>query len=107
VERRLAEVEAGFAKNLELVKRDVLNKDEFNKANVTRREERTRLMERQVELTVWVAEQHDRLEIVKRPTRACARSSRTLNRSTCVERRRCCRRSRLRRPSIATGQVGL
>lgn len=64
VERRLAEVEADFAKNLELLKRDVLNEDEFNKANVVRREERTRLTERQVELTAWVAQEHDRLETV-------------------------------------------
>jgi hypothetical protein len=51
VERRLAEVEADFAKNLELLKRDVLNEEEFNKANVARRDERVRLTGRQTELT--------------------------------------------------------
>ena len=33
VERRLAEVEADFAKNLALLKRDVLDEEEFRKAN--------------------------------------------------------------------------
>ena len=36
-ERRLAEVEADFAKNLDLLKRDVLNENKFNNANVARR----------------------------------------------------------------------
>lgn len=57
VERRLAEVEADLAKNLDLLERGVLNEDEFNKANVARREERAKLTKRQVDLTVWVAHQ--------------------------------------------------
>ncbi len=64
VERRQAEVEADFAKNLDLLKRDVLNEDEFNQANVLRRDERAKLTERQVELTAWVAQQRDRQETV-------------------------------------------
>ena len=63
-ERRLAEVEADFAKNLDLLKREVLNEEEFNKVNVARRDERVRLTERQVELTAWVEQQHDRQETV-------------------------------------------
>ena len=55
---------ADFAKNLELLKRDLLNEDEFNKANVARRDERARLTERQTELTAWLAQQHDRQEVV-------------------------------------------
>ena len=42
MKRRFAEVEADFAKNLALLKRDVLNEEEFRKANEARREERTR-----------------------------------------------------------------
>ena len=38
VERRLAEVEADFAKNLALLKRDVLDEAEFRKANEARRQ---------------------------------------------------------------------
>ena len=43
VERRLAEVEADFAKNLALLKRDVLDEAEFRTANEARRDERARL----------------------------------------------------------------
>jgi DNA invertase Pin-like site-specific DNA recombinase len=64
VERRLTEVEADFTKNLDLLKREVLNEEEFNKANVARRDERARLTGRQTELTAWVAQQHDRQEVV-------------------------------------------
>ena len=70
VERRLAEVEADFAKNLTLLKREVLDEDEFRKANEARRDERTRLTGRQTELTEWLAQQHERLETVgSLPTR--------------------------------------
>ena len=64
VERRLAEVEADFAKNLTLLKRDVLNEEEFRRANEDRRDERTRLTGRQTELTEWLAQQHERQETV-------------------------------------------
>ena len=55
VERRLAEVEADFAKNLALLKRDVLDEAEFRTANEARRDERARLTGRQTELTEWLA----------------------------------------------------
>ena len=64
VERRLAEVEADFAKNLALLKRDVLDEAEFRKANEARRDERTRLTGRQTELTAWLAQQRERQEAV-------------------------------------------
>ena len=64
VERRLAEVEADFAKNLALLKRDVLDEEEFRKANEARRDERARLMGRQTELAEWLTEQRDRQEAV-------------------------------------------
>ncbi len=64
VERRLAEVEADFAKNLALLKRDVLDEDEFRKANEVRRDDRTRLTGRQMELAEWLARQHERQEAV-------------------------------------------
>ena len=64
VERRLAEVEADFAKNLALLKRDVLDEEEFRKANEARRDERARLTGRQTELTEWLAQQDERQEAV-------------------------------------------
>ena len=64
VERRLHEVEADFTKNLELLKRGVLNEEEFRKANEARRDERARLTGRQVELTGWLQEQHERQDTV-------------------------------------------
>ena len=65
VERRMAELEADFAKNLELLKREVLNEEEFRKANEARRDERTRLEGRQAELAEWLSEQHQRQEAVE------------------------------------------
>ena len=64
VERRLAEVEADFVKNLELLKREVLDKQEFRKANEARRDERVKLTGRQTELGDWLAQQHERQEAV-------------------------------------------
>ncbi len=63
-ERRLAEVGADFTKNLELLKRDVLNEEEFRKANEARRDDRTRLEARRVELSAWVGQQQQRQEAV-------------------------------------------
>jgi len=45
VQRRVAKVEADFAKNLNLLKRDMLNEEEFNKVSLARRDERARLTE--------------------------------------------------------------
>ena len=64
VERRLAEVEADFAKNLALLKRDVLDEGEFRTANEARRDERARLTGRQTELNAWLAQQRERREAV-------------------------------------------
>ena len=46
------------------MKRDVLNEEEFRKANEARREERTRLEARRAPLSEWLAQQHDRQEAV-------------------------------------------
>ena len=62
VEKQLAAIETDFAKNLDLLKRDILNDDEFKKANETRRQERSQLEARQEELTSSLlaqAERHD------------------------------------------------
>ena len=64
VGRRLVEVEADFAKNLTLLKRDVLDEAEFRTANEARRDERTRLTGRQTELTAWLEQQRERQEAV-------------------------------------------
>jgi site-specific DNA recombinase len=69
-ERRLAEVETDFAKNLELLKRGVLNEEEFQKANMARRDDRVRLTGLQTELTDWIARQKERQQTVgELPTR--------------------------------------
>ncbi len=57
-------MEADFAKNLALLKRDVLDEEEFREANEARRDERTRLTGRQTELTEWLAQQRSRQEAV-------------------------------------------
>ena len=70
VERRIAELEADFAKNLELLKREVLNEEEFRAANEARREERAWLEKRQAEGSTWLDQQHQRQDAVDTlPTR--------------------------------------
>ncbi len=70
IEKRLIAIEVDFAKNLELLKRDVLNEQEFRRANVDRRDERSRLTGHQSELADWLAQQHERQEAVgSLPTR--------------------------------------
>ena len=50
VEKQLAAIEADFAKNLDLLKRELLNEEEFKRANETRREEQAQLQARLEEL---------------------------------------------------------
>ena len=70
IENRLIAIEVDFAKNLELLKRDVLNEEELRKANEERRAERERLKAQQAELSEWLAGQQARLEAVDSlPTR--------------------------------------
>jgi len=64
IEKRLIAIEVDFAKNLELLKRDVLNEEEFRRANEERRADRERLVAQQTELTEWLAQQHERQEAV-------------------------------------------
>ena len=56
--------QADFAKNLALLKRDVLDESEFRKANEARRDERARLTGQQTELTAWPAQQRERQQAV-------------------------------------------
>ena len=91
--RTIHEVEADFTKNLELLKRNVLNEEEFRKANETRRDDRVRLTGRQVELTDWLQQSTSgRMRLAPCPL-ASARSSATSSSSTSAGRRRCSRRS--------------
>ena len=62
VDKRLVEIEADFDKNLDLLKRDVLNEEEFRRVNEARREERTQLEGRREELAAAVADQASRQE---------------------------------------------
>lgn len=60
--KQLTAIEADFDKNLDLLKRDILNDDEFTKANEARRQERSQLEARQVGLASKLraqAERHD------------------------------------------------
>lgn len=50
VERRLAELERDFLSNLELLKRGVLDEQDFLRANASRKQERTALEHRRAEL---------------------------------------------------------
>ena len=70
IDKRLIAIEVDFAKNLELLKRDVLNEEEFRTANENRRAERDRLRVQQTELTEWLSGKHERQEAVASiPTR--------------------------------------
>ena len=50
VDKRLADIEADFHKNVDLLKRDLLNEEEFRRVNEARREERSHLEGRREEL---------------------------------------------------------
>lgn len=65
----MAEVEADFAKNLELLKREVLDEAEFSKANEARRDERVRLTSCQTELSDWLASQQEQQAVGALPAR--------------------------------------
>ena len=64
MKKRLEAVEADFDKNLDLLKRSVLNENEFQRANEARREEHARLEGRRDELTEWLEAQNERQETV-------------------------------------------
>ena len=63
-EKRLIAIEVDFTKNLELLKREVLNEEEFRGANEHRRADRERLKAQQAELSEWLSGQHERQEAV-------------------------------------------
>ena len=56
------EIEADFDKNLDLLKRELLNEEEFRRVNEARREERSQLEGRHEELAAAVADQEARQE---------------------------------------------
>ena len=60
VDKRLVEIEADFDKNLDLLKRDLLNEEEFRRVNEARREERSQLEGRREGLAAAVADQVSR-----------------------------------------------
>ncbi len=62
VDKRLQEIEVDFDKNVDLLKRDLLNEEEFRKLNEARREERSRLEGRRGELAAAVTDQVSRQE---------------------------------------------
>jgi site-specific DNA recombinase len=64
VEKQLGVIEADFAKNLDLLKRELLNEDEFKRANEARREEQAQLQARREELVSSLAAQSERHDAV-------------------------------------------
>ena len=64
VEKQLAGIEADFAKNLDLLKRELLNEEEFKRANETRREEQAQLQARLEELASSLTAQSVRHDAV-------------------------------------------
>lgn len=66
VERALTDLESQFTKHLDYLKREVLNEEEFVKANEAAREKTAALQERKTELTQWVEEQRDIISAAER-----------------------------------------
>ena len=64
VEKQLAAIEADFAKNLDLLKRELLNEEEFKRANEARREEQAQLQARLEELASSLTAQSQRHDAV-------------------------------------------
>ena len=62
VDKRLVEIEADFDKNVDLLKRGLLNEEEFRRVNEARREERAQLEGRREELATALADQASRQE---------------------------------------------
>ena len=62
VDKRLVKIEADFDKNVDLLKHDLLNEEEFRRLNEARREERSQLAGRREELAAAVADQEARQE---------------------------------------------
>ena len=66
----LAHIDSEFHKHLDLLKRGTLNEEEFNKANLSIREERTALKARCQELEEWLNDQDARASAAERiPTK--------------------------------------
>ncbi len=61
VERGLSDLESQFLKHLGLLKRGVINEEEFVKANESMRTRKTALEERQAELSSWLEVQRSRV----------------------------------------------
>ena len=66
VDRGLAELESQFLKHLDLLKRGILNDQEFQKANESLRSQRDALTAQKQELESWVAEQREKVSTAER-----------------------------------------
>ena len=64
--RGLAHLDSEFQKHLDLLKRDILNEDEFNKANFFIREERSALKIKSQELEGWLRNQETKASSAER-----------------------------------------
>ena len=62
VERRLTALEADFQKNLDLLKRNVLDEADFMTANQQRKDERETLEQKRAELAAWLENQDQAAE---------------------------------------------
>ena len=66
VERGLTDLEGQFTQHLDYLKRELLNEEEFVKANEAAREKTEGLQARKSELTQWVEEQRDIISAAER-----------------------------------------
>ena len=66
VTRGLADVESQFLKHLDLLKRGILNEQEFTTANESLRSKKAALEERQRVLDDWIGEQRDKVSAAER-----------------------------------------
>ena len=64
--RGLAHLDSEFQKHLDLLKRDIINEEEFNKANLSIREERTALKANCQELEGWLRNQETKASSAER-----------------------------------------
>ena len=70
VTNALADIDGQFLKHLDYLKKDLLNEEEFEKANVSLRGQKAALETRQIELTDWRDKQRDKAEASERIPKA-------------------------------------
>ncbi len=70
VTKSLADLEGQFLKHLDLIKRDILNEEEFIKANESIRSQKEAVESRQMELRQWLEDQQGKVSASERMPQA-------------------------------------